>query len=291
MAPLDAALQGQLREVFARLLVDARATARPRKTGPSEVDFIENFHALVAANLEDAVRRHIANSGLSLSVKVETALVHGSPFQVQPRWRHGSGPTIEIGDLMLVGERYDKESREGPTQRQALLLQMKVGKPKLRARPDGGPTRQAALFAEWPPIHWVSSAMASLPGPFPRTPNPGPCDAAQFGIVPPSSTSPFEALPLELLGRRIWFGEARDLAGELARTVRLDLGVDATPDGSNGWPRIVQDILQVAPVKTFRASAKSKAPSTFAQGHRELGASRGRFLVVRVGVADQGVLD
>jgi hypothetical protein len=94
-----------------------------------------------------------------------------------------------------------------------------------------------------------------------------------------------------LLGRRIWFGEARDLAGELARTVRLDLGVDATPDGSNGWPRIVQDILQVAPMKTFRASAKSKAPSTFAQEHRELGASRGRFLVIRVGVADQGVLD
>ncbi len=290
MAPLDAALQGQLREVFARLLVDARATARPRKTGPSEVDFIENFHALVAANLKDAVARRIAGSGLSLSVKVETALVHGSPFQVRPQWRHGSKPTIEIGDLMLVGERYDRESHEGPTQRQALLLQMKVGKPKLRARPDGGPTRQAALFAEWPPIHWVSSAMASLPGPFPRIPNPGPCDAAQFGIVPPSSTS-FEALPLELRGRKIWFGEARDLAGELARTVRLDLGVDATPDGSNGWPRIVQDILQFAPMKTFRASAKSKAPSTFTQGHRELGASRGRFLVIRVGVADQGVLD
>ncbi len=290
MAPLDKALQDPLREVFARLLADARATARPRKAGPSEVDFIENFHALVATNLEQAVARRIAGSGLSLSVKVETALVHGSPFQVRPQWGHGSAPTVEIGDLMLVGERYDRESREGPTERQALLLQIKVGKPKLRARPDGGPTRQAALFAEWPPIHWVSSAMASLPGPFPRTPRPGPCDAAQFGIVHPSSPS-FETLPLESRGRRIWFGEARDLADELARTMRLDLGVDATPDGSNGWPRIVEDMLQVAPLKSFRVSAKTKAPSRVTREHRDLGAPRGRFMVLRVGIADQGVFD
>jgi hypothetical protein len=290
MPPLDLALQDPLREVFDRLLADARATARPRKTGPSEVDFIENFHALVAANLEDAVARRIANSGLTLSVKVETALVHGAPFQARPRWPYGSAPTIEIGDLMLVGERYERESGGGPDERQALLLQMKVGKPKLRARPDGGPTRQAALYARWPPIDWVSSAMAKLPGSFPRKPAPGPCDAAQFGIVPPASTS-FEALPLEASGRRFWFGEARSLADELARTVRLDLGVDATPDGGDGWPRIVEDMLQVAPLKTFRASSSSKAPNAITRDHRDFGASRGRFVILRVGIAPPGVFD
>ncbi len=288
MAPLDKALQGPLHQVFNRLLVDARATARPRKAGPSEVDFIENFHALVAANLQGEIARHV--SGLALSVRVETALVHGSPFQVRPEWRHGDAPTVEIGDLMLVAERFDRESGGEPAERQALLLQIKVGRPKLRAYPDGGPTRQAALFAEWPPIYWVSAAMRRLPGPFPRTPAPGPCDAAQFGIVPPASPS-FEALPLEAHRRKIWFGEARPLAGELARTMRLNLGVDATPDGGNGWPRIVEDLLQAAPLKDFRASASSKAPSEITQEHRDLGARRGRFVIVRVGIADQGVLD
>lgn len=288
MAPLDRALQEPFREVFDRLLADARATARPRKGGPSEVDFIENFHALVAANLEPAVNRKVLDARLPLSVKVETALVHGSPFQVRPRWPFGDKLTIEIGDLMLVAERYEEEARETAPERQALLLQMKVGKPKLAARPAAGATRQAALYAAWPPIDWVS--MAGLPGPFPRTPSPGPCDAAQFGIVPPGSGA-FEALPLKARGREFWFGPARDLAGELGRALRLDLGVDATPDGGNGWPRIVEDMLEVAPLKTFRAASSVKAPSSLTQSHRDLGANRGRFVVIRAGIAPPGVFD
>jgi hypothetical protein len=284
MAPLDETLQAPLHQVFERLLTDARVTARPMKTGPSEVDFIENLHALIAANLRDAIARQV--SGLGLSVKVGTALVHGSSFKVRPEWRHGKA-SLEIGDLMLVAERYDREPREGPVERQALLLQIKVRKPTLAARPRVSTDRQAALFAEWPPFHWASSVMKGLPGTFPRTPRPGPCDAAQFGTLLPT----FEALPLGSRGRRIWFDEARDLAGELARTVRLALGVDATPDGGNGWPRIVEDMLQVAPVKDFRASSRSKAPSEITQEHRDRGARRGRFTIVQVGIAEQGVFD
>jgi hypothetical protein len=87
------------------------------------------------------------------------------------------------------------------------------------------------------------------------------------------------------------FGNPRDLAGQLARTVRLDLGVDATPDGGNGWPRIVEDMLAIAPLKAFREAAKTPAVNPVTQDHRAAGASRGRFVVLRIAIADQGILD
>jgi hypothetical protein len=268
---------------------DAQATGRKYRTGVSEVDWIEDFHALVAENLEVDLRQRLRGEGMSLSVSVGTALVHGTTFQVTPAWAHGPSPTVEIGDLLLVGERRDVA---GLVERQALLLQMKVGPVALRSPLVSGPTRQAALYAEWPAFTWSqTTTLNGLPGPFPRTPTPGPCDAAQFGIVPnyqAGAGGTFDALPL-MPGPR--FASPRQLAGEMARVVRLDLGVDATPKPSNGWPRIVQDILEVAPAKTFRSNATPSESATTTRHRTDGGARRGRFLVIVVGHGPPGVLD
>jgi len=165
MPPLDRSLQVPFADALSRLAIDARATATAlTKTGFSEVDWIENFHALVATNLAADLRARVRAQGQAVSVAVGTALVHGSPFRVTPNWGHGSSPSIEIGDLLFVGERHEVD---GLKERQALLLQMKVGAVVLRSAAVSGPTRQAALFAEWPPITWsVTATCAGLPGLF-----------------------------------------------------------------------------------------------------------------------------
>jgi hypothetical protein len=211
-------------------------------------------------------------------------------FNVRPQCPGGNGPGVEIGDLLVVAERYVGRLDEATHERQALLLQVKVHPPKMKPLGTNSTANQAALYGHWPPFNWSSATLRSLPGPFPRTPNPGPCDAAQFAIIDPSSIT-FEAIPLELRGGVASFGNPRDLAGQLARTVRLDLGVDATPDGGNGWPRIVEDMLAIAPLKAFREAGKTPAVNPVTQDHRAAGASRGRFVVLRIAIADQGILD
>lgn len=290
MPPLDRSLQAPFGDVLSRMVNDARATATPTKAGVSEVDWIENFHALIAENLATDLRARLQGTGLALSVAVRTALVHGSkPFQVTPDWQHRPEPAVEIGDLLLVGERH---APDGPEERQALLLQMKVGPVALGSPVVSGPARQAALYAEWPPITWTEAATrAGLSPPFPRTPSPGPCDAAQFGIIPGSLSglgASFDALPLNPGPA---FGRSRSLTGEMARALRLDLGVDATPGPRDGWPRIVEDILRVAPTATFRASSKRQPTSHASAEHRRRGAARGRFLVIVVGFGPPGALD
>jgi hypothetical protein len=292
MTRLDSELQMPLAAVFDRLLVDARSTARRTKSGTSELDFIENFHALVAANLETEVRKELwaAAPRSRLSVRVDTALVHGGPFFVLPHWKRGKSKGVEIGDLLLVAERHSGQLGASVPERQALLLQLKVETPTAAPRGTNSTANQAALYAHWPPFDWRSQGPPTLPGPFPRRPAPAPCDAAQFAILDsPSAT--FEALPLELSGGQASFGAPRDLAGQLARTVRLDLGVDATPVDGNGWPRIVEDLLKIASVKPFRVDAKIPSADPIAQAHRDAGASRGRFVVIRVALADPGLLD
>jgi hypothetical protein len=285
---LDPRLQGPFTDVFLRMANDARATGRQYRAGVSEVDWIEDFHALVAENLAADLQQRVHGEGMTLSVSVGTALVHGRPFQVKPTWAHRPSPTVEIGDLLMVGERHDTT---GLVERQALLLQMKVGPVALRSALVSGPTRQAALYAEWPPFTWSdATTLNGLPGPFPRTPAPGPCDAAQFGIVPNhrAGVGTFDALPL-MPGPR--FAPARQLAGEMARVLRLDLGVDATPKPSSGWSRIVQDILEVAPAKTFRSNATPSKTAATTRHRADGGARRGRFLVIVVGYGPPGVLD
>jgi hypothetical protein len=192
------------------------------------------------------MRTVMRSGGHPHSIAVETALVHGNPYQVLPSWRYGSRP-LEIGDLMIVGEAYGPSS--GPpvlTERHAFLMQTKVGVPRLGRAHVGttlaGPTAQAQLYTDWPPVAWTAAVLRALqPPPLPRTPVPGACDAAQFGIVPVSPFGAFEALPL---AAGPTFGVSEPLPAVCARTVRIDLGIDATPQpAGNGWPRIVEDIL------------------------------------------------
>jgi hypothetical protein len=242
VSPLPAALQAGFEAVFERLF---RSALAPRgRTG--EVAWLLAVHATAATGLANGLRAVIRSGGHPHSIAVETALVHGNPYQVLPNWRYGSR-SLEIGDLMIVGETYGPSS--GPpvlTERQAFLMQTKVGVPRLVRAQAGtiltGPTAQAQLYADWPPVAWTAAALRALqPPPLPRAPAPGACDAAQFGIVPVSPLGAFEALPL---AAGPTFGASEPLPAVCARTVRMGLRTDATPQAAgNGWPRIVEDIL------------------------------------------------
>jgi len=279
--PLNQSLQAPLECVFDRLVTKAEQTSAKTSTGKVlEVDWIEKFHWLVDASLANEVRQTLRGVRISQSVSVESALIHGSPFQVSPAWNHGGG--VEIGDLLLAGQRLDRNA--AVIERQALLLQMKVDKPPIKDPPPrrDSSSRQATLFATWPPFEWKHAAMrCSVPPPSPRTPNPGPCDAAQFGIISGSRA-------YRLIGVGA-FHAATPLAREMARAVRLDIGVKATPGPPDGWPRIVQDILEVAPQRTFHA--RPRHVSVQLSGKPQP-VSRGRsFLVIVVSHAPTGILD
>src|SRR5690349_15740891 len=149
MSPLPAALQPVFEQVFSRLLQRTYVTAKRRASGQAdEVDWIEKFHALAAIDIEADLRSGLRATGHGLSVAVNTLLLHGRPFQAWPRWRHyPTARSIEIGDLLLVSEWQDREVRS--SERQALLLQMKVGIPSLEGRVRGSKA-QAELYATWP---------------------------------------------------------------------------------------------------------------------------------------------
>jgi len=280
--PLNQSLQAPLERVFDRLVTKAAQTSAKTSSGKlSEVDWIEKFHWLVAARLANEVRQELRGIQIPQSVTVDSALIHGSPFQVTPKWKHNGG--VEIGDLLLAGQRLDRNT--AVIERQALLLQMKVGKPRIKYPPPrrDSSSRQATLFATWPPFEWTHTAMrCSVPPPSPRTPNPGPCNAAQFGIISASHS----AHQLCSVGK---FHAATSLAREMARAVRLDIGVNATPGPPDGWPRIVQDILEVAPQRMLHG--RSRHDSVKLSGKPQP-VSRGRgFLVIVVSYAPPGILD
>ena len=176
---LDAALQSPFAGVFDRLLADATATARRAKYGPSEVHWVEQLHKLVATNLDHDLRTAIRGTGVGASIRVSSAFTHGNPFQIAPR--PPVTKAVEAGDIMIVGDKHDDHGQL--VERQALLLQMKVGRPTWSS-PRASTAQQAALYSAWPPVEWRSAALRAFPGPHPRVPDPGPCRAAQFGVIP-----------------------------------------------------------------------------------------------------------
>lgn len=288
------ALQIPIEAAFERLFRSAAATATRAIRGPSEVSWIEQTHNLAAVTLEADIRDALRSSGSSDSVSVASAFIHGNPFKVSARYPLSK--PAEAGDLLLVGERRD---RTGVTERQALLLQMKVGPPWWKS-PASSTCQQALLYGAWPEIDWQSSALRRLPGKHPRTPNPGPCRAAQFGVIPEYGATSYEAWPL--ISPAV-FGSSLPLAAEAASAIRLALGVDATPGPDDGWSRIVQDMLERADLLTYAERSRrlrqfgGTDEAEAAAGHHEpLGerhpyARRGRFAVIVVRHGPQGVLD
>jgi hypothetical protein len=126
-----------------------------------------------------------------------------------------------------------------------------------------------------------------LPDPFPRRVHPAPRDAALFGVLPLIRTGSYDALKV---ARPPPFNHVAGLAAQMARTVRLDLPYDATPGPANGWPRVIEDILAIAPLRTFRGApchSELFMPSDADEG----GGRRSRFLAVSVAVGAQGTLD
>jgi hypothetical protein len=231
---LSANLQLPFQNVFDEVIVAAVARAPRRAHGPDEVGWLEAFHAEVGSGLDHRLREAMRAVGVEGSVFSQSAFVHGNPFQIVPE-----APVekrVEAGDLLLVGERYERD--RGLVERQALLLQMKVGEGL-----EGDSTfQQALLYGAWPPVNWNAQVLCALPGTHPRTPRPGPTRAAQFGIIPARDGDPSSAL--ELLAPGTFSGLSRRLGAEMAAVTRLAIGVDATPGLPDGWPRIVQDMLE-----------------------------------------------
>jgi hypothetical protein len=305
MSPLPATLQPVFEQAFSRLLQRTYATAKRRPSGQvDEVDWIEKFHALAGVDIEDDLRTGLRSAGHEFSVAVNSALLHGTPFQAWPRWHHRTARSIEIGDLLVVGEWQDHDS--ALWERQALLLQMKVGTPSLEGAVRGSKA-QAELYATWPRFSWNQKLRSTLPGLFPRAPDPRTSLATQFGVIPPRGDDIWarhDALPV-WSGPR--FGTPFGLSSALAQAARLDVGVDATLSGSdNGWPRVVQDILESAPRYWFRGQQRfvpvvdPRWPSETAGGSGDavgidpgrLGRARDRrFAIVHVGFGPQGAID
>jgi hypothetical protein len=269
-----------LEEVFCGHLDRTWKAARKLSSGNvSEVDWIERFHEGCASGLGDDLRRTLRERAGRMSVTVDSALVHGSPFQILPSWGLGGG--IEIGDLMLVGQQFDKAG--ALLERQALLLQMKVGTPGLTEPPGrtDSTSRQGHFFATWPRFCWRFRPIRErIPQPPCRDTGGGPSDAAQFGLIWRGGD---QARCLDRPGR---FVRATPLAAQLARVVRLDLGVDATPTASTppdfGWPRIVQDILDRSSDELFRGVRRG-VPIEPAEGRS--------FATITVSTAPMGILD
>lgn len=291
---MDVSLQAPFEAAFERLLRDATAMARPATHGPSEVHWVEQLHLLIAINLEGDLRSAIRASGSHDSVAVASAFVHGNPFKIGPQ--DPVTKVVEAGDLLVVGDRHANGRVE---ERQALLLQMKVGSPKWSSS-QASTAQQAALYGAWPPVQWQSAALRALPGSHPRVPSLGPCRASQFGLIPAyRDGGPCLAMPLTGPGA---FGAGHPLAVELASTVRLDIQVDATPTFTSGWPRIVQDILERSGVLTYAdRTARHSDPVTESIGGDDRydvwaapdagGHPRGSFLAIVVSTGAPGQLD
>jgi hypothetical protein len=235
---LDLKLQPALEAVYERILESATVTADAASRGPSEVSWVEKFHNLTALHLEPDLRAAMRATNVSGSVQVTTAFVHGNPFQIAHTAPLSKG--VEAGDLLVVGERLADDGTLA--RREALLLQLKVGPPRWSAW-SASTAQQALLYGAWPTVLWRAAALRTLPGPHPRTPSPAPCRAAQFGVIPTYTSSGYEAWPLTGPGK---FGTPVPLATELAAVTRTALGADATPGPDDGWPRIVEDVLQRA---------------------------------------------
>jgi hypothetical protein len=292
---LEDVQETSVEKIFERLLLDAFVAARPRARGVDEVDWIVRFHKLVGQNLESELASVYESQAGEVSVLVQSALVHGNPFQVRPQWAHAAR-SVEIGDLLIVGECCDAGC--SVRLRQGLLLQMKVGEPRVGSRRVLGTTAQAALYAEWPPITWRQLEMfRELPGPFPRTPEPGPSCAAQFGLIPATHVRPRadEFTVRRVQADRTLYGDQK-LAAALARAALMRLGVDATPGPDDGWARIVEDILSRARIVAFRgdprAVGRARGPRRRRAGDPvPTPAAERPFLVIVATVAPGGTLD
>jgi hypothetical protein len=262
------------------------------------VDWLDKFQALVAADLEQDLRDSFRAHGIAASVAVNSALLHGNPFQAWPlNWQHVEGRTVEIGDLLLLGEQHNSNTL---MHREALLLQMKVGKPSL-VGPLRNEKAQAEFYASWPEFNWSGKLRRTLPGPFPRKPESASRAAARFAIVPEGDFPPWstcEAFQVEVGPS---FGALTPLHHLMARVARMGLGVNATPNPKQprGWARVVQDILDAAPGYTFRGQNRFSAPAgSAAGGADEIGLvtdethrPRAGFAVVQIGLGPQGRFD
>jgi len=257
--------------VFERLIASALGSGRVK-----EVAWITAFHSAVERDLETELLATPSRTG---SVRVKSALVHGTTFTVDvpPSGKSGT----EIGDLLLVGESFKGTE---VVEREALLLQMKVG----LGRPSGSSSaNQLALYGNWTTVSWRKPGMrADLPPTHPRKLNPGDRTVARFGLLPTSGSSPSTALCREVEPSADLSLYAMPLAAAMALPVCLTVGVDATPGPSDGWPRVVEDMLWIARERHFMSEPRLHQVELRYESRSE---HRDRLLVIVVQVDSQDI--
>jgi hypothetical protein len=206
-----------------------------------------------------------------------------------------------MGDLLLIAEEHGTDQL---VRREALLLQMKVGIPTLSSTaPIVGTNAQGEFYASWPSFNWSAKLREMLPGPFPRRPEADSRFAAKFAVIPTSDSltwSSYEAFQIDT-GPQL--GSVEAVQRLMARVACLSLGVDATPVARphNGWARIVQDMIDAAPLYTFRGQSRFHSGLDPAGGgFGGIGAvvadtpnrnPRAGFLIVQIGLGPGGRFD
>jgi len=270
---LDASLQLPFETIFADLIASAA------QEGRGEVGWLERFHREAGEMLAQKLREAMREKEIWDSVSAQSAFIHGNPFQIEAVKPLTRG--VEAGDLLLVSERFEGDR---VVERQALLLQMKIGPPDLNA---SSTLQQALLYGAWPSVEWRAKALRELPGPHPRHPDPGPCDAAQFGVIPAAEGGAFAAQ--RLIGPGVFAPEPGPLAAPMAAVTRLDIGIDASPGPLDGWSRIVQDMLD----RSLELDYGGRLPRHYGAIPAQRGAddSAGGFVVVVVSTGPTGLLD
>jgi hypothetical protein len=219
-----------------------------RKSGrPFEPRWFKALHGFFTATLEMELFDAIPSSGFR--PLVESAVVHGgSPFAVRPAavpWTCG-GETTEIGDILFVVSRVESM---GLVDREALLLQVKVGPPK---QSDDSTHRELAMYANWPSFWWSNASMTvGLPGPAERVMRSESRPAAQVAVVPENAPDEFDTFDVVQDDGVLAVNRGRPLADEVARLLNLNLGVRADYFHDDGvgcycWPRIIDDMRTYA---------------------------------------------
>ena len=236
----------QAEPAFARLIDTALSKAASPGGKVGEVAWIRAFQTGVEESLESELRAQVRGAGGTDSVNVASALVHGTTFVVNVP-KSGVMGGAELADLMIVGERFNADGVV--VQRQAMLLQMKVG---FSRHPSGfSSARQMALYGTWRTIQWKSQTLRALPGTHPRRLRHADRNVARFGLLPPVPGDGAAVCCEVARSLHLRTTDSVLLATAMAMPASLTMNVDATSGPGNGWPRVVDDVLDHAGIKTF----------------------------------------
>lgn len=189
-----------------------------------------------------ALERELTTQFAGLGVRVGGVFCHGRP-KVDLQTGPVSGKRCEIGDLLVI-TRY--ESAQTVTHR-ALLLQTKIGSDPRYPPPSADDYPQYVLYTTWP---WFTYFRGQTRNVTPKRAHPGgqygflevcnsgcPACSAAVALPPSPGSSPLEGVLVDMI------------MSSGGRATQLP-----PPAASNGWDRVVWDLLVRAVGELYRWS-------------------------------------